>query len=241
VFGAHSSPIYKEYAGDIHASGEHLLNLINEILDLSRVEAGGYELKEESISLVAVTEDCHHLLKMRAQNRGIRITQNFEASLPRVWADERAVRQIVLNLLSNAIKFTPQGGEVWLKVGWTASGGQYISIRDNGPGIPEEEMQVVLASFGQGSNAIKSAERGAGLGLPIVKGLIDLHGGTFNIKSRLREGTEVLVNFPPQRVMSALAPIREAAPSMIPSAIPESPIPSESAAERDRQVTLRKG
>jgi two-component system, cell cycle sensor histidine kinase PleC len=103
VFGEHSSPIYKEYAGDIHSSGEHLLNLINEILDLSRVEAGGYELKEESVSLTGVVEDCHHLLKMRAQSRNIRISQNFEQHLPRVWADERAVRQIVLNLLSNAI------------------------------------------------------------------------------------------------------------------------------------------
>jgi len=127
--------------------------------------------------------------------------------MPRLWADERAVRQICLNLLSNAIKFTPQGGEIWLKVGWTASGGQYMSVKDTGPGIPEEEIPVVLASFGQGSNSIKSAEQGAGLGLPIAKNLIDLHGGTFTLKSKLRIGTEVVVTLPPERVMSALAPI----------------------------------
>src|SRR5262249_53777721 len=147
-----------------------------------------YELNEEAISLVQIVEDCHHLLKMRAKNRDITIHEMFEQEMPRLWADERAVRQIVLNLLSNAIKFTPQGGEVWLKVGWTAGGGQYIAVKDNGPGIPEEEIPIVLASFGQGSNAIKSAEQGAGLGLPIAKNLVDLHGGAFTIKAKLREG-----------------------------------------------------
>jgi two-component system, cell cycle sensor histidine kinase PleC len=210
VFGPHAVPTYREYAGDIHNSGVHLLNLINEILDLSRIEAGRYELNEESISLAHVVDECQHLLKLRAKSRGIAVHQAFEADLPRLWADERAVRQICLNLLSNAIKFTPQGGEVWLKVGWTASGGQYMSVRDNGPGIPEDEISIVLASFGQGTNAIKSAEQGTGLGLPIAKNLIDLHGGTFTLKSKLREGTEVIVTFPPERVMSALAPVVDA-------------------------------
>ena len=210
IFGTHAVPMYKDYAADIHSSGVHLLNLINEILDLSRIEAGRYELNEEAVSLARVVEDCHHLLKLRAGNRGITIHELFEPDMPRLWADERAVRQICLNLLSNAIKFTPQGGEIWLKVGWTASGGQYMSVKDTGPGIPEEEIPIVLASFGQGSNSIKSAEQGAGLGLPIAKNLIDLHGGTFTLKSKLRIGTEVIVTFPPERVMSALAPIAEA-------------------------------
>ena len=122
VFGAHAVPAYKEYSSDIHNSGVHLLGLINEILDLSRIEAGRYELKEESVSLVSIVEDCHHLLKLRASNRGIIIHEMFEPALPRLWADERAIRQICLNLLSNAIKFTPQGGEIWLKAGWTAVG-----------------------------------------------------------------------------------------------------------------------
>jgi two-component system cell cycle sensor histidine kinase PleC len=129
-----------------------------------------------------------------------------------LWADERALRQIVLNLLSNAIKFTPQGGEISIKVGWTASGGQYLSVKDNGPGIPENELPEVLSSFGQGSNAIKSAEQGAGLGLPIVQNLVDLHGGTFHLTSKVRVGTEVLVTFPAARVMAALPPVAEAIP-----------------------------
>jgi two-component system cell cycle sensor histidine kinase PleC len=209
IFGAHAVPVYKEYSADIHNSGVHLLNLINEILDLSRIEAGRYELNEEAVSLVHVVADCHHLLKLRASSRGITIHEVFEQGMPRVWGDERATRQIVLNLLSNSIKFTPQGGEIWLKVGWTASGGQYLSVKDTGSGIAEDEIPIVLASFGQGSNSIKSAEQGAGLGLPIAKSLIDMHGGTFTLKSKLRIGTEVIVTFPPERVMSALAPMSE--------------------------------
>jgi two-component system cell cycle sensor histidine kinase PleC len=233
VFGEHAVPAYKEYSGDIHNSGVHLLGLINEILDLSRIEAGRYELNEESISLAGIVEDCHHLLKLRAANRGITIHEMFESDLPRLWADERAVRQICLNLLSNAIKFTPQGGEVWLKVGWTASGGQYMSVKDTGPGIPEEEIPIVLASFGQGSNSIKSAEQGAGLGLPIAKSLVDLHGGSFVLKSKLRIGTEVVVTFPPERVVAAMAPMTEQAP---PIAAPGEPILSP---EEKRRLTRR--
>jgi two-component system cell cycle sensor histidine kinase PleC len=240
IFGAHAVPMYKDYAADIHNSGVHLLNLINEILDLSRIEAGRYELNEEAVSLNRVVEDCHHLLKLRAGNRGITIHELFEPDMPRLWADERAVRQICLNLLSNAIKFTPQGGEIWLKVGWTASGGQYMSVKDTGPGIPEEEIPVVLASFGQGSNSIKSAEQGAGLGLPIAKNLIDLHGGTFTLKSKLRIGTEVIVTFPPERVMSALAPIADGdappAQPQIDVALPMSSSSSDDSTNRARRA-----
>jgi two-component system cell cycle sensor histidine kinase PleC len=212
VLGPHQVASYKDYSGDIHTSGQHLLNLINEILDLSRIEAGRYQLNEETVSLVGVAEDCVHLVGMRAKTRGIKLTELYETDLPSLWADERALRQITLNLLSNAIKFTPQGGEISVKVGWTASGGQYLAVRDNGPGIPENELSEVLSSFGQGSNAIKSAEQGAGLGLPIVQSLVDLHGGTFHLKSKVREGTEVVVTFPAARVMAALPPVADAVP-----------------------------
>jgi two-component system, cell cycle sensor histidine kinase PleC len=230
IFGPHAVPTYKEYCNDIHNSGVHLLNLINEILDLSRIEAGRLELNEEPVSMLLVVEDCNHLLTLRAKNRGITIHEVFEPELPRLWADERAIRQICLNLLSNAIKFTPQGGEIWLKVGWTASGGQYMSVKDTGPGIPEEEIPIVLASFGQGSNSIKSAEQGAGLGLPIAKSLVDLHGGTFVLKSKLRIGTEVIVTFPPERVVSALAPVAEAPPTQ------PGPEPQENVGLRKRKL-----
>lgn len=204
LFGPHAVPAYKGYSSDIHASGQHLLTLINEILDLSRVEAGRYELNEDAVSLAHVLEDCMHLLRLRAEKRDIAMSDAIEAGLPRVWADERAVRQIALNLLTNAIKFTPPGGSVYVKAGWTAIGGQYLSIRDTGTGIPADEIPIVLSSFGRGTLAQKNADEGSGLGLPIVKGLVELHGGTFTLKSELRVGTEVIVIFPPERVMDAL-------------------------------------
>ena len=212
LFGAHAVPAYKDYAKDIHSSGQHLLMLINEILDLSRVEAGRYELREESVAIANIVEDCRHLLSLRAENRDITVTEAIEPDLPRIWADERAIRQVVLNLLTNAIKFTPQGGSITIKVGWTATGGQYCSIRDTGPGIPAEEIPVIMSSFGRGSLAQKNADEGSGLGLPIVKGLIDLHGGAFTIKSEVRIGTEVIFVLPPERVMNALPRLNPDAP-----------------------------
>jgi two-component system cell cycle sensor histidine kinase PleC len=114
-----------------------------------------------------------------------------------------------LNLLSNAIKFTPQGGTIKIRIGWTASGGQYVAVRDSGPGIPEDEIAIVMSSFGRGTLAQKNAEEGSGLGLPIVKGLIELHGGSFTLKSKLREGTEVIVVFPVERVIDAVPAVAE--------------------------------
>lgn len=204
VLGPLENATYREYAGDIHSSGRHLLHLINEILDLSRIEAGRYQLDEEPVSLDAVVEECCHLMELKARNKDICIVQQFEPNLPRLFADERSLRQVTLNLLSNAVKFAPSGGEVRVRVGWTAGGGQYVSVKDNGPGIPDDEIAVVLSAFGQGSIAIKSAEQGTGLGLPIVQGLTALHGGEFQLRSKLREGTEAIVIFPAQRVMEEL-------------------------------------
>lgn len=204
VLGPVGNDTYRDYARDIHGSGKHLLHLINEILDLSRIEAGRYQLHDEPITLEAVVEECCHLMELKARNKDIRIIQQFQQDLPRLMADERSVRQITLNLLSNAVKFAPSGGDVRVRVGWTAGGGQYISIKDNGPGIPDDEISVVLAAFGQGAIAIKSAEQGTGLGLPIVQGLIQLHGGELQLRSKLRDGTEAVAIFPASRVMEEL-------------------------------------
>lgn len=210
LLGPIENDTYKDYATDIHNSGRHLLELINEILDLSRIEAGRYKLNEEAVNLLHVADDCHHLIKLRAKTKSIVIHEAFEPELPKLWADERAIRQITLNLLSNAVKFTPQGGEITLTVGWTAGGGQYLSVRDSGPGIPEEEIPIVLAAFGQGSIAHKNAEAGTGLGLPIVQALVGLHGGQFSLQSKLRVGTEVTVAFPRARNLEAIGQISTA-------------------------------
>ncbi|WP_284178693.1 HAMP domain-containing sensor histidine kinase [Rhabdaerophilum sp. SD176] len=209
LFGPLGNEQYKSYVKDIHQSGEHLLQLINEVLDLSRIEAGKHELVEEAIDLVGVVQACCRMLELRATGRGLMLKTAFTEGMPRLWADERALRQITLNLLSNAIKFTPQGAEILVKVGWTASGGQYLSVRDNGTGIPEEEIEIVLATFGRGSQAIKNADQGSGLGLPIVKSLVELHGGAFRLRSKLREGTEATALFPPDRVMAAMPAVHE--------------------------------
>jgi two-component system, cell cycle sensor histidine kinase PleC len=205
LFGPHSVEQYKDYSLDIHSSGQHLLNIINEILDLSRIEAGRYELNEEAIDLVATAQECRHMLDMRAKAKQITLVAQMEPYLPRIWCDERAIRQIIINLLANGIKFTPAGGEIVIKVGWTASAGQYVSIKDNGPGIPEDEISTVLETFGRGSAAIKTAEQGTGLGLPIVKALVELHGGQFHLRSKLREGTEVIVMLPAGRVIQTMS------------------------------------
>ena len=209
LLGPHNVPQYKEYAGDIHRSGQHLLNLINELLDLSRIEAGKYELNEEAVSLVDIGEDCRRMMEIRAQAKGIALAVSYGAGLPKLWGDERAIRQVVLNLLSNAIKFTPQAGKVQMLISRSADGGQMVSVRDNGPGIPQEEIATALASFGQGSLAHKTAEQGAGLGLPIVQKIMELHQGRFDLFSKLRFGTEAIATFPRARVMDALAPVVE--------------------------------
>jgi two-component system, cell cycle sensor histidine kinase PleC len=208
IMGPMHNKTYKEYAGNIHDSGRHLLNLINEILDLSRIEAGRYELKEEPIRLIDAAEDCHRMLKQRAEAKGLQIIEDFDETLPQLWADERAVRQICLNLVSNALKFTPRGGTITITVASLPNGGQTIRIKDTGPGIPKEEIPKVMQAFGQGSLAHQTAEGGTGLGLPIVQNLIELHGGHFELQSELRKGTVAIIAFPKQRVMQPMAPLQ---------------------------------
>jgi two-component system cell cycle sensor histidine kinase PleC len=199
---------YKEYCGNIHESGRHLLQLINEILDLSRIEAGRYELHEEPVRLTDVVEDCLRLLHLRAESKGLHVSLDFEKGLRQLWADERAIRQICLNLISNALKFTPRGGSITLTAGSTPEGGQTFVVKDTGPGIPKDEIPKVMQAFGQGSLAHRTAEGGTGLGLPIVQNLVILHGGTFELRSELRKGTEAIVILPPSRVLRPMPPLQ---------------------------------
>jgi two-component system cell cycle sensor histidine kinase PleC len=211
---------YKEYAANIHDSGRHLLQLINEVLDLSRIEAGRYELHEGPVRLAGVAEECLRLLSLRAESKGLSVTLAAAKDLEPLWADERALRQVCLNLLSNAVKFTPRGGEIAITVGTTPGGGQMLVVKDTGPGIPREEIPRVMQAFGQGSLAQRTAEGGTGLGLPIVQNLVQLHGGTFRLRSALRKGTEAVVFLPASRLMRA-APRRFPGP-MRPADVPAS-------------------
>jgi two-component system, cell cycle sensor histidine kinase PleC len=201
VMGPIGSPTYKSYAADIHESGNHLLKLINEILDLSRIEAGRYELSEKALDVKEVVQESLRILRLDAQTKSLRLITDFNPDMPAVFADERALRQICLNLISNAIKFTPDQGTVAVRAGILPGGEAIISIRDNGPGIPEEEIPRVLSAFGQGSLALKLRDCGTGLGLPIVAGLAELHGGRFELKSKLGVGTEATLILPKSRVV----------------------------------------
>lgn len=208
MLGKLDNPTYHEYSNNIHDSGAHLLKLINEILDLSRIEAESYELREEPVHLTDIAGDCVKLLQLRAEGRGIEIIEELDYALPQIWADQRACRQICLNLISNALKFTPRGGSILITVAKTEQEGQILSVRDTGPGIPKDEIPKVLQAFGQGSLAHETAEGGTGLGLPIVKSLIELHGGTFQLRSELRKGTEAIVAFPQGRILRTMAPLQ---------------------------------
>jgi two-component system cell cycle sensor histidine kinase PleC len=205
MLGPIGNEAYKSYLDDIHSSGQHLLRIINDILDLSRIEAGKRALREELTSLTEVARETCSLLDLKARQKNITIKQILEENLPKIIIDEQAIRQVILNLASNALKFTESGGEITVKVGRTQSGGQYISVRDDGPGIPENELPVVLSAFGQGAISIKTAEQGTGLGIPIVQALIHLHGGNFTLRSKVGVGTEAIATLPAKRVVSAFA------------------------------------
>ena len=202
MFGPLSVPAYKDYAGDIHHSGRYLLDLINDILDLSRIEAGRRDIQEEPFDILVCVKSAHALLNGKAQEKSISVTVNIAPSLPKLMGDLRGVNQILINLLTNAIKFTPAGGAVVVSATRNAAGAMVVSVKDNGPGIPAHEIHSALESFSRGAMATKDAIDGAGLGLPIVKGLMDLHGGDVTINSKLGEGTEVLVTFPARRVLT---------------------------------------
>ena len=204
VFAPDSDKHY-EYAGLIHDSGFHLLTLINDILDLAKIESGSWTLRERPLDIGAMIEETCAMVQPRALAAGCTVTADVEAGLPLVSADERAMKQILLNLLSNAVKFTPRGGEV-VAFAWRADdGGVKLGVTDTGVGIAQDDQERVFQNFGQGRHDIATADKGTGLGLPIVKGLVEAHGGTIHLTSRIGEGTTVSVALPPSRVLPPVA------------------------------------
>ncbi len=199
MFGPLGHKQYGDYASDIHASGQHLLSLINDILDLSKIEAGRYQLHLEPVAVDETFEDCARLVRERAENAGLKLTRRIDPATPRLMADRRAVKQILINLLSNAIKFTPQGGEVTLSAKPSDQGWAVLSVSDTGIGIPPEHIDNALSAFGQVDNPFTRSQVGTGLGLPIVKSLVELHGGRFAIESAVGQGTRVTMVMPSQK------------------------------------------
>ena len=202
MFGEHRIPAYRSYAHDIHDSGQYLLGLINDILDLSRIEAGHTKIAEEPVALQASFAAALHVVKLKADEKSLRLSLDLPADLPKLLSDQRALQQIWLNLLSNAIKFTPPGGKIAISAVKTTAGGLDVLVKDSGHGIPQDEALRMTEAFTRGSFAERKAIDGAGLGLAIVKGLARLHNAEVVITSVVDQGTEVTVRFPPSRVLS---------------------------------------
>jgi len=195
---------YREYVGDIKEAGAHLLSLIDEILDLSKIEAGKLELQEEVFDLAQAAALALRLVTPQAEKLGVVLQGCMPCDPLLLRADARAVKQIITNLLSNACKFSERGGVVVLELAPdAAAGGCIIQVRDRGIGMTAEEIEVALTPFGQVDNHIARRRGGTGLGLPLAKALTELHGGRLTVASTPGAGTEVSVALPPERVVTA--------------------------------------
>jgi len=197
IFGP-GQPRYRDYAMDIHGAGKHLLSLINDILDLSKAEAGKFELNVEPVDLAGLIGECADLVGGRAAEQALRITLDI-AALPSMRIDRLRTKQMLLNLLSNAIKFTPKGGVVSVQAHRAPAGGVVVCVRDTGIGIPPDMIALAFEAFRQVDSHLSREVEGTGLGLPLVKKLIELHGGEVRLESVLKKGTSVFLSFPASR------------------------------------------
>jgi signal transduction histidine kinase len=205
MFGPVGTPRYRDYAKDVHDSGQHLLGLINDILDLSKIEAGQLELDEEDVDVAEVIQSCLRLVRERARNGGVGLVTEIAEELPALRFDERKLKQILINLLSNAVKFTPDGGEVTIKAWFKADSGYVFQIIDTGIGIAIEDIPKALTSFGQIDSKLARKYEGTGLGLPLTKSLIEMSAGSMDLQSEAGEGTTVTVRFSPERAIASPA------------------------------------
>jgi len=195
-FGPTGSPRYKEYAGDIHSSGAHLLSLINDLLDVAKIEAGKMEIEPQRLEAQRTFELALKLLGAKAREKHQELNISVDMSAPPLFADERALKQILINLVSNAVKFTPEGGRITV-LGTAARGGGFqISVQDNGPGIPREKLDRIFTPFSQVDNRYDRQAGGTGLGLALIRGLAELHGGRAWLESEPGKGCCAYVVLP---------------------------------------------
>jgi PAS domain S-box-containing protein len=205
MFGHIAVPQYVEYARDIFSSGSHLLDIINDILDLSKVEAGKFNLSEENVAIEEVVFAVCNIIKGKADEKNLHIAPRLPGVMPRLYADKRSLKQMMLNLLSNAVKFTPKDGGVCISAKVEEDGSVAIVISDSGIGIAKADMQKVLAPFGQVDSVMSREHEGTGLGVPLVKAMIELHGGTLTFESTPGVGSVVTLRFPPDRSIRSVA------------------------------------
>jgi PAS domain S-box-containing protein len=201
---------YREYAGDVHASGKHLLEIVNDILDLAKLEAGKFELDEEPVDPAQLVDSAFRLLRERAHGSGVHLAAELPRVLPLLRVDRRLALQILINLATNAVKFSHRGGTVTVAARLDEKGAFEIAVIDAGIGIAEEDLPRVVLPFGQANSGVARAVEGTGLGLSLTKAMVERHGGVLQISSELGAGTRVTVTFPPERVMENRAPLAQA-------------------------------
>ncbi|HEX3499312.1 MAG TPA: ATP-binding protein, partial [Stellaceae bacterium] len=199
ILGPVGQPGYREYARDIQSSSLHLLQIINDILDVSKIEAGMATLHETSVDFAAVVQACCRLVAPRSVGLGITLSVDMPDDLPVISADERMLKQVMLNLLSNALKFTPGGGAVELAARAAPDGGLTFTVKDTGIGIAREDFEKIFQPFGQVDSSLARKFEGTGLGLPLTKGLVELHRGSLELESEVGRGTTVRVTLPKRR------------------------------------------
>jgi PAS domain S-box-containing protein len=202
VFGVLGDEHYRGYVADIHASGLHLLDIINDLLDLAKIEAGKMRIEEDVVALDVIVGQMVRLMREQAEHAGILLGTAIDPALPRLRGDQRALRQILLNLVSNAIKFTPQGGQVTIAARADASG-LALRVRDTGVGIAPEDLARLMQPFAQIEPVEVRRHHGTGLGLALVRAMAELHGGSVTIASEPGCGTEVTVRLPASRVIAS--------------------------------------
>ncbi|MFZ5502516.1 MAG: sensor histidine kinase [Pseudomonadota bacterium] len=205
VFGPAGSPKYIEYADDIKQSGMYLLQLINELLDVSRIEAGHLTLSLENLDLTYTLRTCFHMLETKAKERQVILSGDIIENLPLMRGDQIRIKQVFVNLIDNAIKFTPPEGSVRVSASVLPDGAVMIIVADTGIGIAPGDLMKVCEIYGQANNSLTRADEGAGLGLPLAKALCERHGGTLEIASEVGRGTTITVIFPASVMVKKLA------------------------------------
>jgi two-component system cell cycle sensor histidine kinase PleC len=201
IFGPLGQPRYREYTADIHAAGSHLLALINDILDLSKAEAGKLDLHAEDVDVAELVGECVRLMRERARSGGLSLAARLPPGLPDLCADRLRLKQVLLNLLSNAIKFTPPGGSVEVRAEIDAAGCVGLAVADTGIGMSAEQIPLALEPFRQIDSPLSRNREGTGLGLSLVKELAERHGAEMIIDSMLGKGTTVSLAFPSARTI----------------------------------------
>jgi signal transduction histidine kinase len=208
LHGPLGSARYADYLGDIRDSGSHLLRIINDILDLSKAEAGKMELDEDEIDAEEVVASVCRLVRHRTEAARLEFEQCVAPGLPRLMADERKLKQMLLNLLSNAVKFTPPGGRVTIEADVTEAGELRLAVLDTGIGISAADLERVLEPFAQVDGPLARKYEGTGLGLPLTRAMVERHGGRFELESRLGEGTRAALFLPASRLRGPAAAAR---------------------------------